>query len=91
MPTPLLDPEEVYALRHDLAPLINDADPACTVCGASFSPARWAIGKRTCLRCGEQAARHARASWCVAPLNKSNYVLVTDPALLAQLNPKRTT
>jgi len=87
------DPEEAYALRHDpeMASLINDAPPECGTCGAYFSPARWAIGKRTCLPCGDKAAKTARTSWCVAPLNKSNYVLVTDPTMLRQLNPKRTT
>ena len=62
----------------------------CTSCGAPVAPARWALGRYTCLPCGDRAATAARATWCVAPLNKSNYVLITDPALLRQLNPKRT-
>ena len=44
-----------------------------------------------CMDCGEENARLARVHWTVAPLNKSNYVLITDPSELAQLNPKRTT
>jgi hypothetical protein len=48
------------------------------------------IGYTTCLRCGEREAQEARKLWCVAPLNKSNYVLITDPTLLRGLNPKRT-
>jgi hypothetical protein len=41
------------------------------------------------MTCGEKAARAVKHT--VAPLNKSNYVLVTDRALLKQLNPKRAT
>jgi hypothetical protein len=38
--------------------------------------------------CGEKAAQKKRHT--VAPMNKSNYMLITDPTLLKQLNPKRT-
>jgi hypothetical protein len=40
--------------------------------------------------CGEELSLHARRSWTVAPLNKSAYMLITDPSILKQLNPKRT-
>jgi hypothetical protein len=40
------------------------------------------------MACGETLARQVRRT--VAPLNKSNYMLFTDPAMLKQLNPKRT-
>jgi hypothetical protein len=40
------------------------------------------------MACGDKAARQVRHT--VAPLNKSNYMLFTDPELLKQLNPKRT-
>ena len=59
------------------------------LCGEDVVPARVTLGYKTCLPCGEQAARQARKGWCVAPLNKSNYILVTDPSLLKGLNPKR--
>lgn len=52
---------------------------------------RWKIGKHICKPCGEEQAQEARKSWCVAPMNKSNYTLITDPTMLRQLNPKRTT
>lgn len=62
----------------------------CTQCGEEIHPARFNLGYSTCLQCGEQAAKQARLSWTVAPMHKSNYVLVTDKELLKQFNPKRT-
>lgn len=62
---------------------------SCIHCGDEYPTQRLNLGYRTCLPCGAAVAVAARASWCVAPLNKSNYVLVTNPAELKQLNPKR--
>lgn len=42
----------------------------------------------TCLPCGEQEARAERAGWCVAPMHKSNYMLITNRQDLAGLNNK---
>lgn len=61
---------------------------ACSKCGDQVQPARYALGYRLCLPCGESAARTVRH--CAVPMSKSNYVLVRDRALLSQLNPKRT-
>jgi hypothetical protein len=61
----------------------------CTKCGGEIHPPARAKLTKTCLSCGELDAVAARKSWCVAPMNKSNYVLVTDPTMLKQLNPKR--
>ena len=58
-------------------------------CGDTVNPLRAKLGYPTCLPCGETAAR--RVKHTVAPLNKSNYILINDPTLLKQLNPKRTT
>jgi len=60
----------------------------CIQCDKPYSPARYLLGKLTCLTCGEQAARQTKHT--VAPLNKSNYMLLL-PEELKQLNPKRTT
>jgi hypothetical protein len=59
----------------------------CTRCGDPFPNARYALGYTTCLECGDKAAR--LVTFCVAPLNKSNYVLISNPADLRGLNPKR--
>lgn len=63
--------------------------PICTCCYAErIPPARAKLGYRTCMSCGEAQAQKVRH--CSVPLNKSNYMLVTDKATLSQLNPKRT-
>jgi hypothetical protein len=60
----------------------------CTHCGERVPTARADLGYTTCLPCGEKAATKVRH--CSVPMSKSNYVLVTDRSVLAQLNPKRT-
>jgi hypothetical protein len=60
----------------------------CKQCGDSFPIPRYNLGYRTCLSCGDKAAR--AVTFCTAPINKSNYMLITNRAELAQLNPKRT-
>lgn len=62
--------------------------PLCAICSEPFAKARAVLGYRTCLYCGEKKAKEQ--SHCIVPMNKSNYVVVTDKSLLAQLNPKRT-
>lgn len=59
----------------------------CTVCGDDFPMARHALGYNTCLPCGDKQARQVRH--CTVPLNKSNYMHISNPAELAWLNPKR--
>jgi hypothetical protein len=59
----------------------------CFTCGDTYPPARQALGYNTCLTCGDFAAREVR--WTSVPMNKSNYVLVTNLDELKQLNPKR--
>jgi len=63
--------------------------PKCKICGEMFSVRRARAGYKLCLECGEEQAVADRRSWCVAGISKSNPMLITDPALLKQLNPKR--
>ena len=64
-------------------------EPTCPVCHIEDIPIqRYRLGYRTCLTCGEEQAK--KVKHCVAPLNKSNYMLFTDAKLLKQLNPKHT-
>lgn len=63
--------------------------PKCR-CGATFSAKRANAGYTLCKDCGTADAIHQRRYWCVAPINKSNPMLITDLTLLKQLNPKRT-
>ena len=69
---------------------VNDEGATCISCGDEYDKARYDLGYRICLDCGEGKAISARKSWCIAPLNKSNYILITQPETLSQLNPKRT-
>ena len=62
--------------------------PICIKCGEEFARGRYTLGFRTCLLCGESAARQVKH--CIVPMNKSNYIAVTDRNILSQLNPKRT-
>ncbi len=62
--------------------------PICHVCGEVFALKRKAAGYKTCLWCGEEEALQARRLWCVAPMHKSNYQLITNPADLKAINPK---
>lgn len=58
----------------------------CPQCGDAVPAARVALGRRLCLPCGEEQARVERRGWTVAPMAKSNYVLLTDRTLLKGLN-----
>lgn len=59
----------------------------CNQCGDGFPLARYNLGYRTCLECGDAVARTVRH--LAAPLNKSNYVVISNLDDLKQLNPKR--
>lgn len=60
----------------------------CRDCYTPFAVERFRLGYTTCLDCGDTAAR--QVVFTTAPINKSNYMLITNRAELAQLNPKRT-
>lgn len=61
----------------------------CRECHDPFPVERFRLGYHTCLSCGDYQAR--QVVYTTAPINKSNYMLITNRADLAQLNPKRTT
>lgn len=54
------------------------------LCGEPIVQGRAALGFKTCLDCGEQAARQKKHT--IVPMPKSNYVVVTDRSLLLGLN-----
>lgn len=60
----------------------------CKDCYTPFAVERFRLGYDTCLDCGDTAAR--QVVFTTAPINKSNYMLITNVTELAQLNPKRT-
>lgn len=62
----------------------EDTENQCTECGDYVAALRRALRYRTCLACGEKAARKVKHT--VAPMPKSNYILISDLALLKGLN-----
>ena len=60
----------------------------CRDCYTPFAVERFRLGYTTCLTCGDTAAR--QVVFTTAPINKSNYMLITDISDLKNLNPKRT-
>lgn len=54
---------------------------SCSWCGDDVPAARWALGYRVCLLCGEEQARLERTGWCVVQeYGKGAYQLVTPTA-----------
>ena len=62
--------------------------PLCIECSEPFAVARRKAGYNLCLPCGDKAALRERKHWTVAPMHKSNYMLITDPADLFGINNK---
>ena len=58
----------------------------CAECGEPYSIRRAAMGYKLCLVCGETHARQQRHT--IAPMHKSNYVLITNRADLRGINSK---
>lgn len=64
----------------------EDARYLCVVCGGYIAHARYKLGFRTCLECGEMAAK--KVTRTIAPMHKSNYMLITNLEDLKGLNNK---
>ena len=60
--------------------------PVCSRCGETYSAKRANAGYHLCLLCGEEEARSRR--FTIAPMHKSNYMLISNPEDLKGLNNK---
>lgn len=60
---------------------------ACRKCGDDIDLRRTGLGYNLCLICGEAEARKKKHT--IAPMHKSNYVLITDTELLKGINNKQ--
>lgn len=60
----------------------------CRRCGDLYPAARARLGYDVCLDCGDKQAK--MVTFCTVPMNKSNYVVISNRAELTMLNPKRT-
>ena len=58
----------------------------CIKCGDHVIYGRWLLGFNTCLKCGEIVARETKHT--IAPMHKSNYVVITNRDDLKGLNNK---
>lgn len=59
----------------------------CRNCGEDILLARWALGFKHCMVCGEKLARSVKHT--LVPMHKSNYIVVTDMSLLTGINNKQ--
>jgi hypothetical protein len=60
----------------------------CRKCNAHVPKARWDIGYRLCLEHGDEVAQERAKMFCVVPMHKSNYMLVTNREDLIGVNQK---
>jgi ribosomal protein L37AE/L43A len=61
-------------------------EPQCKLCGDTYDDRRFRLGIALCMSCGDELAHKVVRT--VAPMHKSNYVLVTNRADLVGLNNK---
>lgn len=70
-------------------PQAKRANARCRLCLSNgVGKKRAAYGHTICKVCAEKRAVQERLSWCVAPMHKSNYMLITSRADLIGLNNK---
>lgn len=60
--------------------------PMCAICGDTFSAKRANAGYNRCMPCGDAQARASIRT--IAPMHKSNYMLITDLSDLLGINNK---
>ena len=66
--------------------MTNRMKPLCVRCGDTYSAKRANAGYQLCLSCGEADAQKRRHT--IAPMHKSNYMLITNMEDLKGLNNK---
>jgi ribosomal protein L37AE/L43A len=65
----------------------NNHKPLCRNCDEEYATARWRLGYKHCMPCGEKLS-HEKSYALVAPMHKSNYMLITDTNDLKGINNK---
>lgn len=60
--------------------------PQCKLCGITYAAGRLAIGYAICMPCGDDLA--GKVVRTVAPMHKSNYMMITNMEDLKGLNNK---
>lgn len=60
----------------------------CDICGEEYPSARRSLGYMTCLSCGDQQAASSRSKWCIVPMHKQAYTIITNREDLKHLGQK---
>ena len=63
-----------------------DHIPHCRMCDEQYPTARWALGYKVCMDCGDELA--SRTVRTIVPMHKSNYFLCTNLEDLKGINNK---
>lgn len=63
-------------------------NPQCKLCGVVYAEQRFRLGYAVCCSCGDEIAKKLNTKRTVAPMHKSNYVLITNLEDLKGLNNK---
>ena len=58
----------------------------CRNCGDDVPIARWSLGFKFCMPCGEKLARQKKHT--LVPMHKSNYMMITNMEDLKGINNK---
>ena len=66
--------------------MIKEGNMNCVVCGELVRKGRADLGYKTCLEHGDEQAKSRK--FCIAPMHKSNYMLITNRADLLGINNK---
>lgn len=61
-------------------------NPQCKLCGDTYDERRFRLGIVLCMSCGDELAHKVVRT--VAPMHKSNYMLITNQEDLKGLNNK---
>jgi ribosomal protein L37AE/L43A len=61
-------------------------EPQCKLCGMQYAAERLSIGYAVCMPCGDDLA--SKVVRTVAPMHKSNYMMITDMSDLKGINNK---
>jgi ribosomal protein L37AE/L43A len=62
--------------------------PQCKLCGDTYDSKRWRLGFAFCMPCGDDIAKEVNSRRTIAPMHKSNYMLITNREDLKGLNNK---
>ena len=72
--------------RLEVGCMSQDKFVCTTCCSEQVNPARYDLGYRTCLKCGEVTA--GKRKFTVVPMHKSNYVVISNKKELKGINNK---